>query len=162
MLTTETKERRFHNENVIVPLLFFSLLPSLAFLFAHIEGAPVEDKLMYLRCGNQILKSLPSSSSAFFSYFSLNPTSPSPLLPVLLSSVIEFNGAQGGCDRWGGKNWSYLDRSVFFTDHILCQMYFHAFTVPWILQKTHHSSFLHTFPPTWTLASHSCLATCER
>ena len=178
MLTTKTIETRFHNENVISTLAPFPLPPPnpSSPLSPDFKRAPGWDKLMYLRCGNQILKSLPSPSSPFFPCFSPNPKPPSPLFPALLFSLIEFNSAQGDrvIDRLRETEefWFNLFSFFFFTVHILCQIFYIffffycalGFAIDSLL-KNHHSlssSSLYTFPPHWTLASHSCLTRCER
>lgn len=103
---------------------------------------------MYLRCGNQILKSLPSPSSPFLPCFSLNPpASITHLLPALLLSLIEFNSAQGDSviDRLRERE---KTKTFFFTMLILCQIFFFfLFTVPWALQLIASSKLNHHHPP---------------
>lgn len=144
VLTTATIETRFHNENVISTLaLFLSLFPSHPFVFfpPDFKKAPGWDKLMYLRCGNQILNILPSPSSLFFSCFSpKTPSFPHPILPaVLCNRVYWCTGTQ--CDRSTERNkkdlvCAFFFIFYFFTEHILCQIPFFSFhfTVPWALQ----------------------------
>lgn len=133
---------------------------------------------MYLRCGNQILKSLPSPSSPFFPCFSPNPQPPVPLLSALLLSLIEFNSAQGDSviDRLRETEEIQFKLNSFFSQCTFCvKSFFFSFTVPWALQLIASSKppplplllllFFPPhlpFPPHWNLASHSCLTRCER
>ena len=129
---------------------------------------------------------LPPPNSSSFPCFSLNLQPPSPLLlPAPLLSLIEFNSALGDSviDRLRETEEIWFKPFFFFTVHILCQIFFFffPFTVPWALQliassKLNHHHHpppppsptpppllpLHTFPPHWTLASHSCLTRCGR
>lgn len=99
---------------------------------------------MYLRCGNQILKSLPSPSSPFL-------RSASPLTPSLhfslhcCFSLIGFNSA------WGD---SVIDRlrerekiCFFHSAHSVSNLFFFLFTVPWALQLIASSKLNHQRPP---------------
>lgn len=84
---------------------------------------------MYLRCGNQILKSLPSPSSPFFPCFSPNPQPPVPLLSALLLSLIEFNSAQGDSviDRLRETEEIQFKLNSFFSQCTFCVKSFFFF-----------------------------------
>lgn len=106
-------QRKCHKYPCALPLPF--PIPSFCFFSPDFKRAPGWDKLMFLRCGNQILNMLPSPSSLFFSCFPLKPPSfPHPIPPaVLCNRVYCCSGKQ--CDRSTERNWKDLVHAFFFS-----------------------------------------------
>lgn len=131
-----------------VLLLLLLSLPPLPLASLQFERAPGRDRLMPLRCGNQILKSLPL---AFLPCLSPKPTA-SISQPAQPTSCFpkEFNSARRDSviDRLREREKIWFKPFFFHNAPLTSNLFSLSLAVPWALQSIASSKPNHPPPST--------------